>query len=134
MGRRISRMFSSGRDDNKPWFNREINEKMEKWLGEKGYVASDQKMSQVAESFGVSKDELSWYCRNTFGKSFLTLRKELRIREARRLIAENPAVPLSNIGEKVGINDKTNFRRQFYEVMGMTPQEFRDKINTIKAY
>ena len=92
-----------------------------------------QNMGDVAEKFGISKDELSWYCHSTYGCGFLSIRKELRIFEAKRIIEENPYLPLNTIGEMVGISDKTNFRRQFYEVTGETPQEWRDRVKAGKS-
>lgn len=118
--------FGNGRETR--WFNEEVISRIDKWFKEKGYCSSEQSMGDVADLFGISKEELSWYCRSTFGESFLSVRKDLRIHEARRLISERPDLPLRTIGEMVGINDKTNFRRQFYEVLGITPYEWRSRI------
>ncbi len=113
--------------------NEDIVASMDKWFREKGYCQTDQNMGDVAEQFGMSKDELSWYCHSTYGCGFLSIRKELRIYEAKRLIEENPNLPLNTIGEMVGICDKTNFRRQFFEVAGETPQQWRDRVRQGKS-
>ena len=112
------------------WLKEEVVASMDKWFKDKGYCQSDQNMGDVAERFGISKEELSWYCHAIYGCGFLSIRKELRIYEAKRIIEENPFLPLNTIGEMVGITDKTNFRRQFYEVTGETPQECRDRVKS----
>ncbi len=124
---RLRQRVSFGRGAGR-WLNEDVVASMDKWFKDKGYCQSDQSMGDVAEKFGISKDELSWYCHSTYGCGFLSIRKELRIYEAKRIIEENPFLPLNTIGEMVGISDKTNFRRQFFEVTGETPQEYRDRI------
>lgn len=97
----------------------------DKWVEEKGYCLPDLPMAELCNSLGISRYELSWLCRSVYGDNFLTLRKKMRIREARRLLVQDPDTPFAYIGERVGIPDRTNFRRQFMEVTGQTPSEYR---------
>ena len=106
---------------------KELIRKFDKWVESKGYFQSEQTMQDVADSLGVSHAELSWVCRRVYGDNFLSLRKRLRLSDACRMLVEDPEMPLSVIGECVGIPDRTNFRRQFYAEFGMSPQEWRDK-------
>ena len=101
-------------------------ERLGVWVDSKEFCRSDQCMADVAEELGVSKDELSWMCHLVYGESFQSVRKRLRIKEAIRLMCEFPSVPLTLIAERVGIGDKSNFRRQFYEVYGHTIMEWRE--------
>lgn len=128
---RLRQRISFGRGEGR-WLNEEMVASMDKWLRDKGYCQPDQSMGDVAEEFGMSKDELSCFCHATYGCGFLSVRKEMRVFEARRIIEENPYLPLNSIGEMVGISDKTNFRRQFFEVTGETPQQFRDRVKAGK--
>ena len=96
-----------------------------KWVEDKGYCISDLPMEELCSSLGISKYELSWLCRSVYGDNFLTVRKKMRIREAERLLLEDTKTPFSYIGEMVGIPDRTNFRRQFFEVTGQTPGQYR---------
>lgn len=129
----LRRFISFGNLRETRWFNEEVIARIDKWFKEKGYCSAEQSMGDVAELFGISKDELSWYCRSTYGVGFLSIRKELRIQEAKRLISERPDLPMTTVGEMVGINDKTNFRRQFYEVLGITPHEWRKRILDLRG-
>lgn len=107
-------------------YGREIVGKIDEWMDSKGYCRQDESMQDIALRLGVSRYELSWVSRKVYGDNFLSLRKRLRISEAARLLLEDTQAPISLIGERVGITDRTNFRRQFVEVMGKTPQEWRD--------
>ena len=84
-------------------------------------------MDAIAQDIGVPADQLSIYIRVRSRKSVLTWRKELRIWEARELLRFFPDLPISVIGEMVGIDDKTNFKRQFLQIVGTTPRDWREK-------
>lgn len=95
------------------------------WLATKGYLTAVSE-EEVARGFGVSTAQLSSFCRVRMGCSFRQLRKEYRIREAKMLLRVNPELPLDVIGESVGIPDKSNFRKQFLDVVGCSPREWVD--------
>ena len=106
---------------------REMVLKFDSWVNAKGYYRPEQSMRQVAEELGLSHSELSWVCQRVYGDSFLSLRRRLRLSDASRMLVEEMNVPISAIADRVGIPDRTNFRRQFYSEFGMTPQQWRDK-------
>lgn len=93
------------------------------WLFRKGYLETVSE-EDVAKGLGVTMQELSSFCRIKLGSNFRQIRKEYRIREAKNLLKENPNLPLDVLGERVGIPDKSNFRRQFIEVTGCSPSEW----------
>ena len=104
-------------------------ERVNKGMEDKGYCVSDLSMSKLCNNLGISKYELSWVCKSVYGENFLTLRKRMRILEAQKLLVENPDTPFVYIGERVGIPDRTNFRRQFFEITGQAPGEYRKSHN-----
>ena len=55
------------------------------------------------------------------------LEKELRIMEAQQLLLDYPELPVATVGQMVGIDDKTNFKRQFEQIVGMSPRAWREK-------
>jgi len=93
------------------------------WLSLKGYVEAVPE-DVVAARLSVTPQQLSTFCRTMLGKSFRQIRKEYRIKEAMNLLSENPDLPLEVLGESVGIPDKSNFRRQFIDVVGCAPSEW----------
>lgn len=50
----------------------------------------------------------------------------LRIEKAKELIAQNPALDFTTIGESVGYHDPHYFSRAFKKVTGLTPSEYRN--------
>jgi len=102
-------------------------EKFHGWLQSKGYLIQEQ-MADAAVRIGVSQNELALYTQYVFHKPFLTLRKELRIKDAQQLLKDRPDLSCRQVGEMVGIPDSTNFRRQFQEVTGMSIKDYQDKM------
>lgn len=100
--------------------------KLDKWILEKRW-AEDRSMQEIADEMHISREKLSLLFRVRTGKCFLKWRKEQRIEEAKKLLLEDRTVPTLFIGEAVGIADKSNFRRQFKEITGCTPAEWRLK-------
>lgn len=99
---------------------------MDDWVAQKGFCESDMTLEAVSEQLGVRRETLSSFCIRNYGMAFLSWRKELRIAEAKRLMSENKDLSFRIIGEMVGIPDRSNFRRQFIDVTGMTPSEWKN--------
>lgn len=97
---------------------------MDQWLADKGWT---QKLNfdEVSAKLGIRKDEISLYVHHYYRQNFLSWRRNLRIEEAKRLLLDDMTIPAALIGEAVGITDKSNFRRQFKELTGYTPVEWR---------
>ena len=96
------------------------------WIKERRWT-EDATLDEVAGSLGMDKEYMSKIFRARFGKSFLQWRKEMRVKEAKRLLATDRNTPTAIIGESVGISDKSNFKRQFRDLTGYTPAEWRLK-------
>lgn len=105
-----------------------VREAVDEWVIQKGYT---KKMlptqEQIADDIGVPADQLRIYIRMKTRKTVLTWRKDLRLREAQRLLLDYPELPVSVVGEMAGMDDKSNFKRQFYQATGMTPRDWREK-------
>ena len=98
--------------------------KIDLWIKAKGW-AEDLSQEEVARMMKLSSEKLGHYFRSRTGMSFLRWRRKLRIEEASRLLLEDTTMPTALVGEAVGISDKSNFRRQFKEITGYTPAEWR---------
>ena len=83
-------------------------------------------MQKLADSIGVSKEQLSYFLSARLKVKYLQWRKELRIREAVRILKMHPGISLNDLGYRVGICDKSNFRREFFEVTGYYPSEWKE--------
>lgn len=98
---------------------------LDEWVAQKGFCESDMPLDAVAEQLGVRRESLSSFCIRNYGTTFLSWRKRLRIEEAKQIMRENKNLSFSIIGEMVGIPDRSNFRRQFVDITGMTPNEWK---------
>lgn len=101
-----------------------ITEGLDRWIAEKGFCRPDSGLESVAETINVNREALSYYCRTVLHVKFLSWRKQLRINEACRIMKEKPGTSISDLAQLVGIADRSNFRRQFFEITGFTPSEF----------
>lgn len=124
LARLAASVRNSGAKDRLPK-GREI-QKIERWIESKDWLC-DASLQDAADRAGVSKELFSGYFRKVLGKNFLQWRKWARIQEAKTLLLKEKEIPTALIGEAVGINDKSNFRRQFREETGMTPAQWRLK-------
>lgn len=100
---------------------------IESWVKDKGYCLPDVGIDEVAARLGISRDQLTAYSANVLNKNFLTWRKELRMEEAKRLLFVDPDRNLTRLAESLGV-DRSNFRRQFEEVTGMSIAQWCDKV------
>lgn len=97
---------------------------IDEWIQNKGWT-EDKSMEETAEELAMSREQLSRYFLLRFGLSFIRWRREIRVEEAKRILRDNKTIPTALVGEAVGISDKSNFRRQFKEITGYTPAEWR---------
>ena len=100
---------------------------VEAWVGDRSYVKPLVTLAEIAGDVGVPSDLLSAYIHLHERKHVLAWRKELRIRDAQEMLLAFPDLPLSVVGEMVGIQDKSNFKRQFTELVGVSPREWRNR-------
>ena len=109
-----------------------ISENLRLWIDSKAFCRQNETIPKVAEQLGVSPESLSYYCTHVLGEHFSTFRKKLRMEEAKSLIRKNPDAPIADIAVSVGIPDKANFRRQFYECFGFPPSEWRKRCKVLR--
>ena len=106
---------------------RRIGQSVDRWVREQGFTKTLPTAGEVAADIGIPADQLNVFVRLRSRKTVLAWRKDLRILEARRLLMEYPDLPVATVGEMVGIDDKSNFKRQFADVVGMPPRMWREK-------
>ena len=104
-----------------------IGEAVDEWTKSRGYLKALAGVAEIAGDIGVPPDQLSVWVRIHTGKTLLGWRKELRIEAAKRLLLEFPDLPVSTVGLMVGIDDKSNFKRQFTELTGLSPRQWRER-------
>ena len=104
-----------------------IAEAVDRWVQARKYLRQLASVEEIAADIGVPADQLAVWVRIHTGKTLLGWRKLLRIEEAKRLLLEFPDLPVSTVGLMVGIDDKSNFKRQFTETVHLTPRAWRER-------
>ena len=99
---------------------------------ESRYSDCQLSLSRVAEEVGVSDSYLRRSFRNSLGESAVSYLCRVRIESARSML-ESEYFTVAEIGERCGFGDSCYFVRKFRERVGMTPGEYRKRINNGKT-
>ena len=111
----------------------ELKISLKEWVEMKKFTQKDIGVEETAQSLNTDSYFLRYYFRTYMQCDFRTWRSELRIREAERILNEEPGMSVTCLCESVGFNDKGNFHRQFTKITGKTPTNYkqfcRDRVN-----
>lgn len=106
---------------------REVGVLVQQWVKNRGYRLPHRTLQEAAENIGTTSVKLHRYCLNSLGMDFRAWRTSLRIEDAKKIMTEEPSLPVSQVGRIVGINDRSNFFRQFSLATGVTPDKWRQE-------
>ncbi len=81
-------------------------------------------LEEVAERFHYSPSHLSKQLKAATGRSYVELVRDLRIREAKLLLADTD-LPMDQVAEQAGFDSRVHFYRTFRSCTGMTPGDWR---------
>lgn len=84
-------------------------------------------LNDVADIACMTTNSFCRFFKRLTNKSFIQFLNEVRIRNASRLLAQVD-LPVSEICDMVGYKTITNFNRQFKQIMGTTPNGFRQTL------
>lgn len=89
---------------------------------------------KVAEMLGTNRTYLSQIINEQTNQSFTQFITGFRTREAvRQLSAPDNQIPLKALSAELGFNSMTTFYRQFQLATGMTPNQYRNKVQELHA-
>lgn len=94
---------------------------------EKPFLKPGLKKADVAAALGTNVTYISACINTSLGCSFPEFVSDYRIRHAKQLMAQNPGMRLSDVGEQSGFASEQSFYRTFKERTGQTPQEWKNK-------
>ncbi|WP_282124388.1 AraC family transcriptional regulator [Algibacter mikhailovii] len=89
--------------------------------------ASNIGLDDVASVACMTTNSFCRFFKKTTNKSFTQFLNEIRIRNASRILVQEN-LPVSDVCYIVGFNSITNFNKQFKQIMGATPKNFREAI------
>ena len=92
---------------------------------DKVYQDQDLSLASVAEHLQLSTHQLSELINTHFRMSFSRFVREYRIREAERLLLEEPTTSVLAISLEVGFKSQSNFYAAFKQTTGKSPGAYR---------
>jgi len=93
---------------------------------EKVYQQDDLNLTTLAESLQLSSHQLSELVNTEFSMSFSRYIREQRIREAEKLLIDEPTDSILSISLEVGFKSQSNFYAAFKEATGKSPGNYRN--------
>lgn len=94
----------------------------------KAHLSSDISLKEVAGFVGLSPNYYSTLFKKETGYTFSDFVNECRIKEAKKLLADN-TINIKSIAASLGFCDSRYFSRVFKNMTGMKPSEFRTAAN-----
>ena len=95
---------------------------------ERLYANNNLQRQDICDRFGISRHTLNdLLAEHADGSSFPQYINGIRLKEALRLFQDTPDMTLSDVAKAIGFTP-SNFREQFKQKYGMTPQEYRQNM------
>ena len=94
---------------------------------EQPHLDSDLSLDKLAGLLRIHPHHLSQALNDHLGKNFYDYINEQRIAHARKLLMEQPELPVVEVAIASGYNNKNSFYNSFRRFVGMTPTEFRSQ-------
>lgn len=88
------------------------------------HYADDLNMAVVSNHISMNYSLFSYSFKQYTGSNFVNFLKDIRVREAKRLLAETD-MKIIEISQKVGYDNEKHFMKIFKNTCGVTPTEYR---------
>ncbi len=92
---------------------------------EKAFADEELSLPDLAKELNISTHQLSEILNEHIQKNFNTFVNEFRVKEAQKLLLEEPNRSVLSIGVAVGFNSNTTFCTVFSKMTGMSPKQYR---------
>ena len=110
--------------------DRVIQRLYEIMIDEKAFADEELSLPDLARDLGITVHQLSEILNEHIKKNFNTFVNEFRVKEAQKLLVDEPDRSIISIGFAVGFNSNTTFCTVFSKMTGVAPNQFRK--DTIK--
>lgn len=89
--------------------------------------AREMSLNEIADIACMTTNSFCRFFKRMTNKSFTQFLNEVRIKNASRLLIQEN-LSIADVRYKVGFNSITNFNKQFKQIIGTTPKEYRTLI------
>ena len=90
-------------------------------------IRGDNSIMSVCGHFGISQPYLSRLFRQNCGRTYNEFLTDLRIEEAKKLLAGGEDILIGEVAERVGFNGQFYFSKVFKDATGLTPRDYRNR-------
>ena len=117
-------------DDPKSSTNDELMQRIHHIVVEKQrFLDSELTASSLATILDTHRNNISSCINNQMGCNFSQYINTYRVEHAKELMLQNPNLKLNTIAYETGFANEMSFYRNFKAITGMTPSEWRNKID-----
>ena len=96
---------------------------------EQKFLDSELTASSLATQLGIHRNNISSCINNQTGCNFSQYINTYRVEHAKNLMLQDPEMKLNTVALKSGFANEMSFYRNFKAIIGMTPSEWRNKID-----
>ncbi|MGE8722775.1 helix-turn-helix domain-containing protein [Leptospira terpstrae] len=93
------------------------------------YLNEDLSLPILSKHLGLHTHQLSEILNSMLGCTFRNYINQFRLQEAARLLLEKPDMTILSVIYASGFNSKSSFHKLFQERFGISPQNYRSKID-----
>lgn len=88
----------------------------------------DLALADLAKHFNLSSNYISYLIKEHIGDNFKDYLNEYRVKQAKRIMNENPAVKVNDLAGLVGCNNANTFIRIFKKYEGISPGQYMKQV------
>lgn len=111
----------------KLWAYQHLEEQLQEWIYAKNYLQPKINMGELAKQIGSNRSYLSNYINSQYSCTYYEWIAQLRLREAKKLLIDEPNITTAQIAERVGFSSNSHFTTLFTEKEGISPAKWREK-------
>lgn len=103
-----------------------ISASLDAWISSGPDLSTDFSIADLAREINVARIDLQRYFQSYLHLDFRVWKSELRLERAAEILLERPDMMISDICAEVGMNNISNFHRQFKKYKNCTPKQWRE--------
>lgn len=104
-----------------------IDNKINQWLKEENYLSPGITIDRLSKDIGVNRTYLSSFINTSYQTNFNTWINGLRIEASKKIIQEDSRISLSEVADRVGFVDASQFSKRFKQLEGISPSQWRSQ-------
>ena len=105
----------------------EVEQAVEAWKARRGYCQTGLLQPLAAQAIGISRHRLTTWLHQQ-GLKYTEWIAQLRVEEAKRIIAAHPDWSNDAVAQHCGFTDRTVLQRTFKRIEGITPQKYLEDL------